>query len=416
MSGNRRFRIHWAWVVLGSSFVTLFINYSIRIGAYSVLLPEMIRDLGINITQAGIIRAAYIFAYILFSPLTGWLTDHIGGRFVISFFCLFLGVGTFLMGQASNLFTAIVFHGLVGMGAAAMWVPIVTLIQKWFGITRRGLALGILSPSYAMGFGLMGIVLPIIVKTYSWRMGWFLLGISGLVLVVLNVVLLRSDPKEMGLLPWGETPQSIQPASPSPPPFSYWNILKEAHFWLIGVSYLFISMGAYILSDFIVTYGAMELKIGYEVASTFISIMALTSIIGGLVLMPLSDYIGRKRLLVMIHSSLALSILLIIFAKDDISLVRIGVGWFGFLYGAIWPMYAVCARDYFPKEVAGTVIGIFTLFYGIGAMLGPIVAGRITDVTGSFRWSFGLGAFTALVAAIVIGFLRKPRESGEQGD
>lgn len=414
--GKSESRIHWAWVVLGSSFATLFINYSIRIGAYSVLLPEMIRDLGINITQAGIIRAAYIFAYILFSPLAGWLTDRIGGRFVISFFCLFLGAGTFLMGRASNLFTAILFHGLIGMGAAAMWVPIVTLIQKWFGITRRGLALGILSPSYAMGFGLMGIVLPIIVKTYSWRMGWFLLGISGLVLVIFNVVLLRSDPKEMGLLPWGETPPSIQPASPSPPPFSCWNILKEAHFWLIGVSYLFISMGVYIFSDFIVTYGTMELKIGYDVASSFISIMALTSIIGGLVLMPLSDYMGRKRLLVMIHSFLALGILLIIYAKDDISLVRIGVGWFGFLYGAIWPMYAVCARDYFPKEVAGTVIGIFTLFYGIGAMLGPIVAGRITDATESFRWSFGLGALTAFIAAIVIGFLRKPRESGKKGD
>jgi hypothetical protein len=25
-------KIHWAWVVLGSSFITLFITYSIRIG------------------------------------------------------------------------------------------------------------------------------------------------------------------------------------------------------------------------------------------------------------------------------------------------------------------------------------------------------------------------------------------------
>jgi hypothetical protein len=49
--------IHWGWVVLGTSFITLFINYSIRIGAYSVLLPKMIQDLGINMTQAGMIRA-----------------------------------------------------------------------------------------------------------------------------------------------------------------------------------------------------------------------------------------------------------------------------------------------------------------------------------------------------------------------
>ena len=53
------FKIHWSWVILGTSFITLFVNYSIRIGAYSVLLPKMIQDLGINMTQAGMIRAGY---------------------------------------------------------------------------------------------------------------------------------------------------------------------------------------------------------------------------------------------------------------------------------------------------------------------------------------------------------------------
>ena len=172
--------VHWAWVVLGTSFVTLFVNYSIRIGAYSVLLPKMIQDLHINMTQAGMIRAGYFLTYILFSPLMGWLMDRIGGRFVISFFCLFLGVGTLLMGQASDLTTADPsFMGLSGIGAAAIWTPVSALIQKWFGGNKRGLALGILSPSYALGFGLMGIILPTIVKNYSWRMGWYPIGSLG---------------------------------------------------------------------------------------------------------------------------------------------------------------------------------------------------------------------------------------------
>jgi hypothetical protein len=50
---KRVFKVHWAWVVLESSFATLFITYSIRIGAYSVLLPEMIRDLQMTKAQAG---------------------------------------------------------------------------------------------------------------------------------------------------------------------------------------------------------------------------------------------------------------------------------------------------------------------------------------------------------------------------
>jgi len=402
--------IHWAWVVLTAGFFTIFVNHSIRIGAYSVLLPKMIQDLGINMTQAGMIRAAFFFTYVLFSPLMGWLMDRIGGRFVISFFCLFLGTGTFLMGRASSLFTAILFHGIVGIGSAAMWTPVTALVQRWFGGTRRGLALGILSCSSPLGYGLMGVVLPTIIEDYNWRVGWYLLGVSGLVLVVMNGLLLKSDPKEVGLLAWGENSKSIQTSSLSPSPPNYRDLLRENQFWLIGASYLFISFGCYILTDFIVTYGVVELKINYPAASGFISIMALTSIAGGLILMVLSDHIGRRKSLVITHSLLTLSILLIIFAKDSITLVRVGIGCFGFFYGGIWPMYAASARDYFPKEVAATVIGFFTLFYGVGAIIGPIVAGRLTDVTGTFRWSFGLGAFAALIAAMVIVFLKKPKE------
>jgi OFA family oxalate/formate antiporter-like MFS transporter len=220
----------------------------------------------------------------------------------------------------------------------------------------------------------------------------------------------------MGLLPWGETAKSIPSPLPSKTTFNYWNIIKERTFWLIGVSYFFISLGVYIVSDFIVTYGVVELKVPYPVASTFISIMALTSIVGGFVLMTLSDYIGRAKSLVIIHSLLALSILFIILAKGDISLLRIGIGWFGFIYGPIFPMYAACARDYFPKEVAGTVIGLLTLFYGIGAMVGPIIGGHLTDLMGTFRWSFGIGAIAALSAGLLIGFLRRPREITKKED
>jgi sugar phosphate permease len=320
------------------------------------------------------------------------------------------------MGKAADLTTAILFHGIIGIGAAAIWTPVSALIQKWFGGNKRGLALGILSPSYALGFGLMGILLPAIVKNYNWRMGWYLLGASGLFLIALNFLLLRDDPEKLGLLPWGEKAKSTSSQPLPETSFHYWNMMKDRTFWLIGISYFFISLGVYIVSDFIVTYGVMELKISYPIASTFISILALTSIGGGFILMTLSDYIGRVKSLVMIHSLLALSIVLIILAKDNIPWLRVGIGWFGFMYGPIFPMYAACARDYFPKEVAGRVIGLLTLFYGVGAMVGPILGGHLTDLIGSFRWSFGIGALAALLASLIIGFLRRSRGLAKKGE
>jgi MFS family permease len=172
----------------------------------------------------------------------------------------------------------------------------------------------------------------------------------------------------------------------------------------------------YIVSDFIVTYGVVELKIPYPVASTFISVMALASIVGGFTFMALSDFIGRARSLVILQSLLATAILLVILSEGNISLLIVGIGWFGFIYGPIWPMYAACARDYFPKQASGTVIGLLTLFYGVGAMVGPMIGGHLTDLMGTFKWSFGLGAFASLFAGVLIGFLKRPREFAKKED
>jgi sugar phosphate permease len=416
MSRKHWFKVHWAWVVLGSSFVTLFIAYSIRIGAYSVLLPEMIKEFQMTKAQAGMIKSAFSLTYLLFAPLMGWLTDRIGGRKVTSFFCLFLGGGTFLMGKAETFLGSAFFYGIVGLGAAATWVPIVTLIQNWFGEKKRGLALGILSPSYSVGFGLMGLVLPVIVSEYNWRVGWFILGIAGLSLFFLNGLLLRAQPEKMGLSPWGESVKRERERTLPNQTIGYLDILKEGKFWIIGVSYFAISYGAYSLLDFIVTYGAMELKIPYQVASLFITVIAFSSVVGGILLMALSDHIGRKKSLVIIHLLVALSVSFVILGGRNISLLMVGVGCFGFFYGPIWPMYAACARDYFPKEFTGTVFGLMTIFYGIGMMISPVLTGYLADVTGTFKWSFALGGFITLVAAFLIGVLRKPREFGKEKD
>ncbi len=408
MATIKGMRIHWAWVVLGTSFITLFINYSVRIGAYPILLPEMIKDLHLTKAQAGLIKSGFAVTYLVFAPVMGWLTDRIGGRKVISFFCLFLGGGAFLMGKAESLLASVVFFGIVGLGAAAMWVPSATLIQKWFGTNKRGLALGILNASAGTGFGLMGLFLPMIVMEYNWRFGWFILGIAGLSLFLLDGLLLRDRPEDMGLSPWGGEVAEAR-GKDLPKRAGYLQILKQRQFWIVGISYLLIAYASYALIDFIVTYGKMELNIPYSVASLFITVAAFTGIPGGILIMILSGYIGTKKSLGLAYTLVALSILFIVFSGKNVLLLIVGVAWFGVLYGGIFPLVAACARDHFPKEITGTVLGLLTIFYGLGAMASPIVTGHLADVTGTFRWPFGLGVCVSLLSAFLIGFLREPK-------
>lgn len=314
------------------------------------------------------------------------------------------------MGKADNLFASAIFFSLVGVGSASMWVPNATLIQKWFGIKKRGMALGILNASSGAGFGAMGLFLPVIVIDYNWRLGWFILGIAGLFLIILNALLLRDRPEDIDLTPWGGKNEEKKGKNILSKRVGYFEILKQSQFWIIGISYLFISYGSYALLDFIVTYGKMELNIPYSVASLFITVAAFTGIPGGILIMILSDHIGTKKSLGITYTLMGFSILFIIFSGSNVLLLTIGIGWFGVLYGGVFPLVAACSRDSFPTELTGTALGLMTIFYGVGAMSTPILTGYLADITGTFRWSFSLGGIATLAAGILTAFLREPKK------
>jgi MFS family permease len=71
-------------------------------------------------------------------------------------------------------------------------------------------------------------------------------------------------------------------------------------------------------------------------------------------------------------------------------------------YGVIWAMYAAAASDYFSRESAGTTVGLWTMFLGVGSVLSPIVSGWIADVTGNLAWSFSLAAGAALLSFFLL--------------
>ncbi|MBI5967605.1 MAG: MFS transporter [Deltaproteobacteria bacterium] len=404
-------RIHWAWAILFASFITDFTNYSIRL-SYGILMPEMIVALKITKAQAGAIASSFYLSYTIFSPLLGFLIDRLNACKLLTLFSFILGVGTFLMAKPVSFFQACLFFAIVGVGSSAMWTPVVTLVQRWFGVRRRGMALGILSISYTIGYGIMGLVLPPLVVRYDWRFCWLILSFLAFALVPLNGTLLRSRPQDLNLSPWGDPP--------GPPPenyageakarVSYAQLLKLRNFWVVAISYFFIAFTAYVINTFIVTYGHMELGLPYVQSARLASAIAFSGIAGALFIPLLSDFWGRKKCLILINASLALSTLLIIWAGKNWVALFVAVGIFGVFYAAAWPMYAATAADFFPREATGSVLGFWTIFYGIGLILAPTLGGYIADLTGTFIWSFFLAAGAGALGTFFFSRLRRPED------
>jgi len=406
---TRKTSFHWAWIILVTCFVNLFINYSVRLG-YGVVLPEMIKDLSLSRTAGGTIFNAYLFSYIILTPITGHLTDRFGARYVITICTFILGAGVFLMGTVESLWTACLFYTIVGLGSTGMWTPIITVVQRWFAPNRRGLALGILSTGYGLGFATMGVAFPWIVNQFSWRYSWYFLGTGALLMVVANGLLLRSDPASAGYLPWGQKEGSLlteegKGNNQKREPLS--NVFKSSTFWLIGLSYFSISYSLYGITTFMVDYAQNQIGLPFEKASFLATIHGVCQVVGVLTVLPLSDYIGRKRTIIISNFFITICLAGILLYGSSWVMLSVLVGVLAVFYGVIWPMYGACAGDYFPKEVMGTVIGAWTPFYGLGAILVHWVSGVLRDSTGSYGYSFAINTVMAALAVLLICTVKK---------
>ena len=407
MTSKRSF-IHWGWIILAVCFLDLFINYSVRLG-YTLVLPEMIRDLGFNRMAGGSIFNAYLFSYIILTPLTGILTDRLGARRVISACAFILGAGILLMGTVKSFWTACVFYAVVGAGASGMWTPIITVVQRWFTPNRRGMALGILSTGYGLGFATMGLVFPWIVNHFNWRYSWYFLGAGALVMVIINGVFLRSSPESAGHLPWGQKePGSLNELSEeSHSKIKFSTLFRNKTFWLIGLSYCCIAYSLYGITTFMVDYAKYQLGLPLEKASFLATIHGICQIVGVLTILPLSDYLGRKKTLVISNSFIAASLTGILLTGNSWIMLYVLIGILAVFYGVAFPLYGACAGDYFPKEVMGTVIGAWTLFYGTGAISVHWVSGVLRDTTGSYDQAFMINAGMATLGVVLMCTVKK---------
>jgi MFS family permease len=74
-----------------------------------------------------------------------------------------------------------------------------------------------------------------------------------------------------------------------------------------------------------------------------------------------------------------------------------------FIVAPIWSV----PMDIAP-EFAGTAAGLMNLGFGLAGIISPIVVGYLVDLTGDWRWSFGL-SIALLVGGSMLAFTMKPQ-------
>jgi MFS family permease len=380
-------------LILIACFLTVFTSYAIRYG-YGVLLPEMLDSLDITKAEAGVIFSSFFIAYTVSSPVLGLLGDRWNARWLLFSFVAILGIGAFFMSYASSILSASFIYALAGVGASACWAPVMSLAQRWTSQKSIGTTLAIIDIGSALGLIGTGAVMPLVVTAWDWRTGWVFLGALGFLVAAFNFLVIRDRPPQF------ENRGEAARKRPPPVKTTIAALLRDVRFWLFGMAYLLTGFSILIPFTFLSTYAVQGLDFSYEIAANLLTAIGIGAIISKAAFGPLSDRIGRLRVMMLCAVFIAGGSLGMVFA-DGIWLFVTSVV-FSLGYGVIWAMYAAAASDYFPRESAGTTVGLWTVFLGVGSILSPIVSGWIADTTGNLAWSFALAAGAGLLSFLFL--------------
>ena len=73
------------------------------------------------------------------------------------------------------------------------------------------------------------------------------------------------------------------------------------------------------------------------------------------------------------------------------------VALYGFAHGGLFTLVSPVVAEYFGMRAHGSIFGIIVFFGTIGGSIGPILAGWVFDLLGSYQPTFiGLGLMTCL--------------------
>lgn len=396
---------HYGWVIVGTGALIIIACLGFGRFALGMLLPAMGASLPLNYSEMGFISTGNFVGYLAAVLVSGLLASRLGERRLIVAGLVLVAFSMMAVSRAQGFWGVLVFYVMTGFGAGAANIPIMALVAHWFGRSLRGRAAGFIVSGNGVAIVFSGWVIPLIngyVGAEGWRWSWLLLGVLAFVIAMISLVLIRNRPAELGLQPLGiSTVGGSAHHQDDPHPHTS-RIITH-----LGVVYFAFGFTYVIYATFIVTTLVEERGFSEVLAGQFWMWVGVVSIFSGPLFGTLSDRLGRKLALMMVFALHTVAYLFIALRLPD------GFAYFSiFLWGiGVWSIPSIMAAavgDYLGAERAAAAFGTITLFFGVGQIVGPGLAGVLADYTDTFAWSFAMAAGMTALAVIMSSALRRP--------
>jgi DHA2 family multidrug resistance protein len=135
----------------------------------TVALPKIQASFGVDIDKVEWVLTAYLLAFAVMLPTSGWVADHFGYKRTY-FLALFLfTLGSFLCGLAWDENVLILFRILQAIGAGLLMPVGMAIVTREFPVEQRGVALGFWSIAAAASVSLGPLIGGYLVDNIGWN-------------------------------------------------------------------------------------------------------------------------------------------------------------------------------------------------------------------------------------------------------
>jgi MFS family permease len=390
---NKATPVFYGYPIMIASLIILMLVHGLFI-SYGVFLTPLNAEFGWSRMALSAAYAQGCFVSGTCAIIFGRICDRYGPRQILTIGGIVLGSGLLFMTRLHSLWQLYFFFGLL----ISMWpdpnsVLLLSTTARWF-VRKRGLVSGVVGIGSGLGIMLIPLLASYLISVYGWRYTYSLLGIIAISCIVPLAQVLQRDPSKKGLRPYGEL--QVSPGQLEESGFSLHEALRQKQLWMVAIILFLIFYCSDTLLIHITSY-AMDSGISSINAASLVSIIGGSSIGGRIIIAGTSDRTGCRRALV-ITFIIMLASLIWLYRADGLWQLRLFVMAYGFAVGGFSALMSPLLAELFGTRAISSLFGIVIFFGAAGAGMGPMVAGRIYDMTHSYQ-----SAFLVLIIAGIIG-------------
>lgn len=385
--------IYRGWLVVAAAFCGVMVSFgSLLVFTFGIFLKPLSAEFGWSresISTAFGIAAMTVAAC---SPVLGRLLDRYGARPVVlccmAVFGLAFGSLSLMTANLIHLYAVFFVLGVVGNGTTQMGYS--RAVASWF-TTKRGLALALVMAGVGAGSMLLPWLAQRVIDAHGWRTAYQVLGATVLLLgIPLTALFVRERSGRDG----GEV---VKQGS------SVGEGLRSRAFWLLAAT-LFLSSiavnGAIThLSPLLTDRG-----LSADSAALAVSVLGGASLAGRLLTGRLLDRYFGPRVSFVLLSGAAAGIFLLSSASGRGTGV-LAAALIGFGLGGEADVTPYLLTRYFGLRMFSTLYGLTWTAYAIAGATGPVLMGKVFDMTRSYSLLLSLLSGVTLAAAVLMLFL-----------